>query len=120
MSLGLGYECVARADQHVDRSNRFRSQCHGADCLDATKAINLICACKVHCRNDCIIRSAGVGRGTGNYALYASYLGGQHTHVCAGDHWVFATRNVTADAVYRDVLVAQRDTRESFDFNIAK
>ena len=118
LPLGFGHVRVARSAQHVDRTDGPGAQCHGRDCLHATKDVDLVRAPENHRRNGFRVRFALVGRGAGDHAAHARGARSHDAHVRRGDHRIAAAGHIAADAVDRNGLVAEFHTGKGFDFDV--
>ena len=66
------------------------------------------------------MRPAFVGRRAGGDPLHPRHLRGDHAHVGGGDHRILAAGYVGADAVHRDVLVAEDDAGHRLVLDVAQ
>ena len=118
LSLGFGHIHIARTHQHVHRRNGGRTDGHGHHGLHPAKDQDLVRACHGHGGHDGRVGFSLIRRSRGHNALDTCHLGGQHTHVGGSQQRVFSARDIATDGVDRDVLVAQDDSRQSFNFHI--
>ena len=120
LALGLRHECVAGADQHVDRCDAAGAERHGAHRLDAAQHVDLVGAREMLRRDDGGRGSALEGRRAGRDARNACHLRRHHRHVGRREQRVLTARHVAADRIDRDVLVAQHHARQSLDLDVLK
>ena len=109
LALRLRDEHVPGPDQHVDGIDGLAAEGHRADRLHPAEAVDLVRPAEVLGDHDGGVRLALVGRRASRDALHPRDLRGHHAHVGGGDHRVLAAGDVGADAVHRDVLVAEDD-----------
>ena len=86
--------------------------------LHASDGVDFIGSTEVHGGDDGGMGCALKGRRGGDDALDARSLRGDDAHVGGGDHGIASAGHVAADTVHWNVLVAQHDAREGFDFYI--
>ena len=109
---------VARPDEEVDRVDRLRPERQRGQRLDAAEDVDLVGAGEVH-RGDGGVRHAPVERRRARRdPLDARDLRRDDAHVGGGDHRVAAAGHVRADALDRDVPVAEPDARERLDLEV--
>ena len=88
--------------------------------LHPAEAVDLVRPAEVLGDHDGGVRLALVGRRASRDALHPRDLRGHHAHVGGGDHRVLAAGDVGADAVHRDVLVAEDDAGHRLVLDVAK
>jgi hypothetical protein len=118
LALGLRHEGVARADQHVDGTDRLGSDCHGRNGLDAAEHEDLVGAGKLHGRDDGRVRRPLVRRRRRGDVADAGDLGGDDAHMGGGHHRIFSARHIASDRADRDVLMAEHHAREGLDLHV--
>ena len=118
LTLRLGHVGVARPDEHVDRSDRLRAECHRGDSLHTADDVDLVGAGERH-RGHRLPRWTSIhGRRAGDDVPNPGHLGRQDAHVGGRDHRVPPTRHIAADRVDRDVLVSEHDARDGLDLEV--
>ena len=120
LALRFGDEHVPGADQHVHRLDGLGAERHRPDRLYPAEAVDLVRASEVLGGHDGRVRLALVGRRAGDDPLHPRDLRGDHAHVGGRDHRVLAARHVGADAVDRDVLVAEDDAGHRLALDVAE
>ncbi len=118
LALGFGDVGVAGADDHVDRRDALGAQRHGGDGLHASDGVDFIGSAQVHRGDDGGMRRALERRRGGDDALHARGLRGDDAHVRRGHHGIASAGHVAADAIHRNVLVAEHDAGQRFDFDV--
>ena len=109
---------VARPDEEVDRVDRLGAERERGQRLDAAEDVDLVGAREVH-GGDGRVRHAPVERRrAGRDPLDARDLRRDDAHVRGRDHRVAAAGHVGADALDRDVPVAEPDARERLDLEV--
>src|SRR5438045_2563844 len=74
----------------------------------------------MHGGNDCRVWTALEWRGAGDDAAHARYARSHDRHVGGRDHGMPAPRDVAADRIHRDVLVAEHNAGKSLYFEVAQ
>jgi hypothetical protein len=120
LTLGLGDERVAWSGQHVDRLDGLGADGEGRYGLDAAEKVNLIGAGQIHGGHRGIGNLALDQRRAGSNAFNAGNLGGDDGHMRAGQQRVLPARNVGAGRLDRNVLLAEENTRQGFDFEVTE
>ena len=120
LALGLRDEHVPGPDEHVDGRDGLGAKRHRADRLHPAEAVDLVRSAKVLGNHDGGIRLPLVGRRAGRDPLHPRDLRGHHAHVRGCDHRVLAARHVRADAVHRNVPMAEDDPRHRLVLDVAK
>ena len=118
LTLGLGDEGIAGANQHVYRIDRLCAKRHSPNRLDPAHDIDFICPAQMHRRNNSRVWFSVKGRRAGHDAWYFGNLGRGDRHMRAGDHGEFPARNVAADGLNRDILVPQNNPRKRLYFDV--
>jgi hypothetical protein len=91
---------------------------HRADRLHAAEAVDRVGPGKVLRRDDRRRGPSLKGRRRGDDARHARDLRGDDRHMGRGEQRILPARNVAADALHRDVLVAEHHARQRLDFDI--
>ena len=118
LPLRLGNEHVAGSHQHIDRPDRFSSDRHRSDCLDAAKDEDLIRTGEMHGGDYGRMWRALIGRRGSDDTLHARDFRRQHAHVRGGDHRILPARDVAAYRVDGNMLVAEHNTGQRLDFDV--
>ena len=119
LALGFRNESVAWADEDIDRAYARGAQSHGANCLDAAKAIDFVrprhrlrsddCASQLSLERRCASDDAG---NTGD-------LGSDNAHMCGSEQRVLAAGNIATCVLHRDGLVAQHNARQRLNLRVS-
>jgi hypothetical protein len=120
LSLGLGNVGIAGAGHQITGRYARGTQCHGADGLHTAQHIDRIGTRQMHGGDDGRSRLALERRRAGHDALDAGDLRRDHTHVRRGDQWILAARHVAADAIHRNILVAENHAGQCLHLDIAQ
>ena len=88
LALGFGYISIARSNDHIDGMNSLGAKRHRCDRLHAAKHKNLVCAAKMHRRDDSRVRAALEWRRASNDVLHAGNTRGDDRHMRRSDHWI--------------------------------
>jgi len=118
LTLGFGHIGIARANDHRAVIDGFRPQGHGGHSLHTTHAVDFIRTGQMHRRNGRGMGPAFIRRGAGDHPRHTGHLGGHDGHMGRGHHRITTTGHVTANAVHRNVLVAQGHTGKRLDLHI--
>ncbi len=118
LPLGLGHVGVSGTGHHVAGRNRSRADRHRTDCLDTAQAVDRVRTGQMHGGDDGRRGLALEGRRAGDHPLDPGHLRGQDGHVRRGEQRIFAAGHVAADAVHRNVPVAQDHAGQCFDLDV--
>ena len=117
-ALGFGDVGVAGADEHVHGRDGLRAEGHGGHRLHAAQAVDFVRAAEMHGGDHRVARRPLVWRPAGDDAAHAGHFGSDHAHMRRGDHRILAARHVAADAVDRQVAVAEHHAGTDFLFHV--
>ena len=120
LAFGLCDISVAGSDQHINGVDRFGSQRERCDGLNSSEDKNLICPGEDNrCDGGCWWCSFE-RRGSSDHPFNAGYLSGDHAHMGGRYHRISSARNVRSNAIDRNVLVPQPNSRNGFNLDVGK
>ena len=119
LPLGLGDVGVAGTGDHVDRAHADATVGHRAQRLHAAKCVDFVCS-RFHqgikgCRKDAFRAARRCGA---DHMRNAGHLGGGNTHDGSRDQRVLAARDVAADCLDRNDLLAEHDAGADLGFEL--